>query len=92
MFFFSSGAAFGCCFCFCVFLFVLGRLEGGLTFSFEGSLVGLVVVYKWFLDLFAVYVPLPPNRWFLEAFKYPKTTRNHLLGAPGIWYVFLSRL
>ena len=28
-------------------------------------------------------VPVPPNRWFLEAFKYPKTTRNHLLGGPG---------
>ena len=30
------------------------------------------------------YEPGPPNRWFLEAFKYPKTTRNHLLGGPGI--------
>ena len=28
-------------------------------------------------------LPVPPNRWFLEAFKYPKTTRNHLLGGTG---------
>ena len=30
-----------------------------------------------------VPIPVPPNyRWFLEAFKYPKTTRNQL-GGPG---------
>ena len=66
---------------------VLDHQHGVIHVYLEALVTPGCQVYSRFIDFFrrktCLFLPTPSNRWFLEAFEYLKTTRNHLLEGAG---------